>query len=193
MLNTQYLASSLRADHPAHSSVSRPDGPRKMKHTLQSRFKDDISRHLVDGCLPAGAFPESKVDIHTEYVRKSLLAQGNNPLLHIPTPDVDQSESILPRHYRSTLSQLRSGHCNNLAAYLHRVGRSASPSCPLCSSGDQTVHHLFSCPASPSDLSIIDLWQKPTRVAAYLSSHPSFSLPPLTLPRPRPPPAPTWQ
>ena len=135
--------------------------------------------------------PETKVDLHTKYTRKAILEQGNNPLLAIPTPLINKSEQELPRHYRSTLSQLRSGHCASLSSYLHRVGRSASPTCPHCGTDIQTVHHVFCCTATPTDLSFIDLWDNPTRVANFLSTHPSFSLPPLAPPRVRPPPAPS--
>ena len=99
-------------------------------------------------------------------------------------------EQCLPRHYRSTLSQLRSGHCANLEAYRHKVGRADTPACPQCKAGDQDVAHLFDCAATPTSHSIDDLWLRPHSAATFLSSHPSFSLPPLDPPLPRPPPEP---
>ena len=190
MLSTQYLASSLREEHPAKEAVSRPPGRRNKKHTLQSKHRSEIESRLVNGSLPPGAYPETKSAIHTQFVSRAITAQDNHPLLNIPTPPVDRSEQLLPRHFRSTLSQLRSGHCANLSNYLHRVGRLDSPSCPHCGNSEQTVHHLFNCFSQSTDLSISDLWLRPTRVALFLSTHPSFTLPPLSLPRPRPPPEP---
>ena len=190
MLSKQYLASALRAEHPAHEPVTRPPGRRSKKHTLQSKHLNDIAPRLVNGVLPAGAFPETKVAIHTQYVSKAIEDLGNHPLLNTPAPAIDKSETDLPRHYRSTLSQLRSGHSNNLNTYLHRVGRSATKLCPQCNNSDHTVPHLFNCPSSQTDLLVTDLWNKPKRVATFLSTHPSFNLPPLSLPGLRPPPEP---
>ena len=190
MLSAQYLASASRPDHPANEPVRRPARRREKKRTLQSRFKDDIAPHLVNGNIPNGAFPITKKAIHTKYVSQAINAQGNHPLINRPAPEVNNTEKSLPRHYRSTLSQLRSGHCANLASYLHRVGRTDSPTCPQCNNGDQTVPHLFTCTASQTDLTLNDLWLRPKRVATFLSSHPSFTLPPLDAPPPRPPPEP---
>ena len=190
MLSAQYLASASRPDHPAHEPVSRPARRRDKKKTLQSRFKDVVAPHLVNNNLPHGTYPLVKQSIHTKFVSEAISAQGNHPLLNQPAPSVNNSEQSLPRHYRSTLSQLRSGHCSNLANYQHRVGRSASPTCPLCGNGDQTVSHLFNCPASRTDLIVKDLWLRPKQVATFISSHPSFALPPLVAPPPRPPPEP---
>ena len=130
MLSAQYLASASRPNHTANEPVRRPAGRRDKKNTLQSRFTDDVDPHLVDGQLPFGAFPIAKKAIHSKYASGAINAQGNHPLLNQPTPAVNITEKSLPRHYRTTLSQLRSGHCANLASYLNRVGRSDSPSCP---------------------------------------------------------------
>ena len=190
MLSEQYLASALRPDHPAHEPVCRPARRRDKKKTLQSRFKDGIAAHLVNGSLPAGAYPEVKKEIHTKYVSNAIAAQGNHRFLNRPTPEINNNEQELPRSYRSTLSQLRSGHCVNLGSYLHQVGRAASASCPHCSREDESVPHLFNCTSAPTDLEVQDLWFRPKRVANFLSSHPSFALPPLDAPLPRPPPEP---
>lgn len=48
----------------------------------------------------------------------------------------------LPRKITSILTQLRTGHVP-LQAYLHRVGRADSPTCPLCGEDRETVFHLI--------------------------------------------------
>ena len=143
MLSAQYLASASRPDHPANEPVSRPARRRDKKKTLQSKFKDDVAPHLINGSLSHGTYPLFTKAIHTKYVSQAISAQDNHPLLNQPTPTVNSTEKSLPRHYRSTLSQLCSGHCANLANYLHRVGRSDSLACPQCGNGDQTVSPLY--------------------------------------------------
>ena len=192
MLSSHYLASALRPDHPAHEAVTRPARRRSKKDTLQSRYKDDVAPYLVDGTLPLGAFPETKNALHTKFVTQAIDAQGLHPLLNAPTPDINNTETDLPRLHRSTLSQLRSSHCQKLASYQYRVTprRADSPICPHCRQSEETVLHIFNCPSVPTDLLVGDLWLRPKRVATFLSQHPSFNLPPLDAPLPRPPPEP---
>ena len=190
MLSAQYLASALRPGHPANEPVCRPARRREKKQTLQSRQGADVAPHLVNGSMPNGAYPAVKNALHTSFVTKAIANQGNHPLLNQPTPEVNRTEKSLPRHHRTTLSQLRSGHCASLASYKHRVGRAQSPSCPECRGDVQDVPHLFNCNSVPTDLTINDLWLRPRRVASFISNHPSFTLPPLVTPPPRPPPEP---
>ena len=190
MLSAQFLASALRVDHPAHEPVSRPAQRRDKKKSLQSRFLNHVAPHLINGSLPRGAFPATKSAIHTDFVSQSIASHGNHPLLNVPAPAIHSSESRLPRSHRSTLSQLRSGHCAKLQSYLHRTDKADLPTCPHCKASDETVQHIFDCPSFPTDLSPSDLWSRPTRVASFLSSHLSFSLSPLDPLRDRPPPEP---
>ena len=140
--------------------------------------------------MPPQAYPAAKTSIHTQFVANAIGSQGNHPLLNRPTPAVKRTEKTLPRHFRATLSQLRSGYCANLEAYRHRVGRADTPACPQCKASDQDVAHLFECAAVPTNLSTDDLWLRPRSVATFLQTHPSFTLPPLDAPLPRPPPEP---
>ena len=98
MLSAQYLAIASRPDHPAHEPVRRPARRRDKKKTLQARFKDDVSPHLVNGNLPHGTYPLVKKSIHTKYVSEAINKQGNHPLLNQPTPTVNITEQQLPRH-----------------------------------------------------------------------------------------------
>ncbi len=45
--------------------------------------------------------------IHTDCVKTCINNQSVNPVLNEPAPSIDKTEHELPRHTRSTLSQLR--------------------------------------------------------------------------------------
>jgi len=44
-----------------------------------------------------------------------------------------------------TVAQLRTGHSPLLAAYLHRIGRRDSATCPHCNGADETAENLVGC------------------------------------------------
>jgi ribonuclease HI len=53
----------------------------------------------------------------------------------------------LAKTHTSILTQLRTGHVG-LNQHLHRIGKAASPTCPLCRRHNETVmHYLLHCPA----------------------------------------------
>ena len=96
-------------------------------------------------------------------------------MLQEPAPQISPEELTLPWAYRTTLSQLRSGHCIALIDFRAAIGLIADPSCTACGSrGLYTVLHLFSCPAHPTELVPRDLWELPIQAALFLSSIPSF-------------------
>ena len=114
-----------------------------------------------------------------------------NHVLQEPNPQMSPEELTLPRVYRTTLLQLRSGHCIALFDFRAAIGLIADPSCTACGSrGLHTVLHLFSCPAHPTELVPLDLWERPIQAALFLSFIPSFhhlcALPPPPL---EPPPS----
>ena len=102
----------------------------------------------------------------------------------------------LPQKSRTTLAQLRSGHCAQLRDFQLRLGKINDETCPDCELFPQNVKHLFECPAKPTMLSVTDLWDNPVEVVDHLRSSPSFNhLPQIVSPprrhqRPRPPAAP---
>ena len=190
LLAAQYLASAMRENHPMFETVTSLDGPRSIRHTLQSRFYGDIAPYLDDGIVQPGRYNDIKDQIHADYVRQSISARQPNPVLGARAPPVHRSEARLPRAYRSTTAQLRSGYSSSLNNYLVRVGRADTSICPRCNLDVHSPSHLFSCPRDRTHLNPVDLWLQPRDSASFLSSHPSFShLPPLP-PSPRPPPRP---
>jgi hypothetical protein len=62
--------------------------------------------------------------------------------------------------------------------------------CPLCRVSPHTSQHLFECPASPTNLTLLDLWKRPRDVVNYLRTLYSFNHLPPNPSTPRPPPEP---
>ena len=195
MLSSQYLASTLRPDHPSHAVVTAPGGPRDKKKTLYSRCIQHVAPYLTNGVLDPANYKKTIDAIHTSFVAAAIARQKPNRLLEATPPEVSKSELTLLRPHRTTLTQLRSNKCMKLNDTLHRFNRAPSAVCPECRYRRQTVSHLFNCdafPTTPPDLCVRDTWKNPVLVTNFLVTHPSFSSLPLPPdpPPPRPPPEP---
>ena len=190
LISTQFLARALQPTHPSHPYVTTPPGPRNMKNTLQSLFLHQVQPYLVDGILPPNTYRDTISSLHFEAVDRVVGSLQPNRVLGTEPPPVAAEELLLPRPYRSILSQLRSGYCLALNSYLERVGRAPSDLCPSCHTSPHTTSHIFTCTAHPTTLSPRDLWERPCLTSTFLSSLPFFDLPPLPPPPPEPPPLP---
>ena len=189
LLNTQFLASALRTEHPSHGVVTTDSGPRCMKHTLQSRYSVHLTPYLDDeGLIDPNYYRSTLKEIHTDTVNHSIASLGPSKTLGVIPPSICPSESSLLRPYRTTLSQLRSGYCSRLGSYLQCIGRADDGSCPECGGDEHTSSHIFNCPSHPTELTLSDLWVRPLEAAAFVASLGAFQdLPPL---EDHPPPVP---
>ena len=62
---------------------------------------------------------------------------------------VQKNDKVLKtRKDAALISQLRSGHCLNLAHYKNRLDDKTSPTCPACEEEEETVSHWLKCPAT---------------------------------------------
>ena len=193
MLCRQFLASSLRPLHPSYHYVTQASGPRASQRvpTLQSRFLPDIEQYLTNNQTPPEQYKRIIKAIHTTTVESYMRAAPPNKVLNVAPPEIDDAEGGLPRNFRTTLSQLRSGYCSRLQDYRHRVGLADSDMCPECGRAPHTVRHLFECEVHPTDLTPVDLWVCPIEVASLISGMSAFEdLPPLEPPVVPPPPEP---
>ena len=193
MLCKQFLAGSLRRSHPSYQYVTQPSGPRAGQRvpTLQSRYLPEIQHFLTNGQTPPDDYKQIIKSIHTATVESYLSNAPPNKVLNVAPPEISVEEDGLPRYFRTTLSQLRSGYCSRLLDYRHRVGFSTTDVCPECGQAPHTVRHLFECEAHPTTLSLEDLWTHPVEVASLISGMDAFEdLPPLEPPVPPPPPEP---
>ena len=192
VLCAQFLAGALRPAHPSHALVTQDPGPRSRIPLLQTTFWSAVTGYLGDGGVADPDMHRFTISgIHTAAVAAHLANRDRSKVLLRQAPSISLAESALPRYYRTTLSQLRSGQCSRLNSYRHAIGIADTDRCPGCGAAPDTVHHLFSCPAAPTDLSVEDLWSRPVEVAQYIAALPAFeSLPALEVREPRPPPEP---
>jgi len=82
--------------------------------------------------------------------------------VHRVFTDMEHPHRCWPRDWTRdqcvTVAQLRTGHSPLLAAYLHRIKRRDSATCPQCNSADKTAEHLvLQCPAH--DQALRESWQ----------------------------------
>ena len=151
---------------PGHSSLPGND-------TADALAKSGAS-------LPSAA-PQCLSSLKSSF-RQSLYSSWRtsvtSSLIPSQIPKVASEELSLPRSVRCHLSRLRcNGHSLLLNSYLRRIGRSISPCCPLCDSGNHDTSHLLtSCPSLSStrvaifgpSASNFDLWARPWGVARLL-------------------------
>ena len=192
MLCSQFLAGALRPTHPSLALVTQDPGPRPRIPLLQSAFRQGIAEFLEDdGTADPSCHRSTISGIHTAAVASHLANRSVNKVLLRQAPRISPSETTLPRHFRTTLSQLRAGQCSRLNSYRQAIGISDTALCPECNAAPHTTDHIFACPAAPTDLTVEDLWHRPEEVARHLASLSAFaSLPPLDEQEPRPPPEP---
>ena len=189
MLCSQFLLGALRRSHPSNAVVSADPGPRSIRSTLRSRFLPSVQPFLQDGSTPDSTYRSSLNAIHSGAVADATAAAAPNRVLGRAPPPVDSEEVLLPRHYRTTLAQLRTGFSSAMGDYIAKINSTETPPCPECGEGEHTVSHLFDCGTRPTHLSAVDLWERPRQVADFLSSLSAFAhLPPLPPPPPQPPP-----
>ena len=103
LLSEQYLVKCLGEEHMCH--ITRDPPPRQIKHTLNTRHLHKVQPLLAD------TEKDSLMAIHTEAVAKAKRAMKDNRVLDDHPPSISSVETNLRRPQRTTLSQLRSGHC----------------------------------------------------------------------------------
>ena len=99
--------------------------------------------------------------IHTMTVNQAVTSLGRKLVLDDRPPAINISEKELTRKERTTLVQLRSGHCRLLGFYKSRISKDVSLDvCADCGKTPHDVKHLFNCPAHPTTMTPSDLCNK---------------------------------
>jgi hypothetical protein len=187
MVCAQFLASASTATHTSNATVHLPTGDRPgRKATLCSPASAMWCNHILLTAYFLRFHLKEPSNLSTPTQFTANKRRSNNKLLDGPPPDIDPSEKTLPRTSRCTLTQLRSRKCKDLKSYQHQIGSSPDDLCPACHGTSHTTAHLFSYPALPTDLGVLDLWRGPREATYFLRTSTSFT----HLPHPDPPPEP---
>ena len=170
LLATQFVTQSLEPHHPCHHLTIRPPPPRFGEvHNIRDPFirYGQTARDALHAAQ--GNVKNALTNLHTEAVNRARDSYRDNRVLGRRPPTISSKEKGLPRHSRTLLAQLRSGHCPKLKDYQHRINPATANICPDCGIGPHDVRHLFTCPAHRVSFHPIDLWRDPPRAAGELS------------------------
>ena len=108
--------------------------------------------------------------IHTMAVNQAVTSPRKNVVLDDRPPLTNISEKELTRRERTTLAQLRSGHCRLIGSYKSRISEDASLDiCAYCGKTPHDVKHLYYCPDYPTTMTPLDLWNRPVDAIRQLS------------------------
>ena len=121
LLSAQYLVQCLDPDHICHIVTTMDDPPCQMKHTLHTRHYPTVQPLL------AATNKEAFQAVYTDSVTRAINSQQPNRVLHNRPPPISLEEDTLRRPQRTTLSQLRSGHCRLLNFYQNRLKSTVDP------------------------------------------------------------------
>jgi hypothetical protein len=171
LLSTQFLARCRQENHPCYAAVTHPMPPRLMRQSIQQRHNPSVQSVLDEGLSVNEPTHRKAISnrLHTKAVSHAIMSCKKNLVLNEHPPPVHQSEELLPRNTRCKLAQLRSGECNLLQTWQHRVNENIPDNCPRCNLEPDTTQHLFNCTATPMQLQPIDLWLQPVEAARALS------------------------
>ena len=165
LLSAQHLARYLEPENVNNSITTRDTPKRWMKETLFTRHRRTVAPMMIAKDRKA-----TLQAIHTKAVNQAVTSQRRNVVLDDRPPLINISETELTRKERTTLAQLRSGHCRLLGSYKSRISKDAS--LDVCADRGKTPHYvkyLFNCPAHPTTLTPSDLWNRPVDAIRELS------------------------
>ena len=124
LLSVQYLVQCLDTENVCHHITKMDLPPREMKETIFTRHYQTV--------LPLLANNRKDIlqALHTSFVNTAIGNMKDNRVLNNRPPSFNDMEPLLPRRQRTTVTQLRSGHCTLLNSYKRRLKQRDSSSCP---------------------------------------------------------------
>ena len=165
LLSAQYLARCLKPANVNISITTREPPKRIMKETLFTRH-----RSAVEPLMIAKDRKTTLQAIHPMAVNQAVTSLGRNVVLDDRPTAINISQKELTRKERTTLAQLRSGHCRLLGSYKSRISKDVSLNvCADCGKTPHDVKHLFNCPTHPTTMAPSVLWNRPVDAIRELS------------------------
>ena len=114
LLSAQYLVQCLDTENVCHHITKMDLPPREMKETIFTRHYQTVLPLLANNRK------DTLQALHTSFVNTAIGNMKDNRVLNSRPPSINDEETLLQRRQRTTLSQLRSGHCKLLNSYKKR-------------------------------------------------------------------------
>ena len=165
LLSKQFLLATHLPGHPGQKHLDRPPPPRDMKLTIM-HSKDEMTPYLP--ITNKKTLKTGMNKLHTKAVAAAKASYKPNRVLNQSPPEINKTETTLPRQARTKLAQLRSGFSNLANQFRNRLDPNIPNICPDCKKTPHDVKHIFNCKKNPTNLRPIDLWKKPVEVAKFL-------------------------
>ena len=146
LLSAQYLVQCLDTDNACHHITKMDLPPREMKDTIFTRHYQTVLPLLANNRK------DTLQALHTSYVSTAIGNMKDNRVLNNGPISINDEATLLARRQRTTLSQLRSGHCKLLIFYKKRLKQCDSSSCPDCGMDPRDVPCCFCCLPTPMTL-----------------------------------------
>ena len=124
LLSAQYLVQCLDTENVCHHITKMDLPPREMKETIFTRHYQTVLPLLANNRK------DTLQALHTSFVNTAIGNMKDNRVLNSRPPSINDEETLLQRRQRTTLSQLRSGHCKLMNSYKNRLKQSDSSRCP---------------------------------------------------------------
>ena len=163
LLSAQYLVQCLDTENVCDHITKIDLPPREMKETIFTRHYQTVLPLLANNRK------DTVQALYSSFVNTAIDNMKDNRVHNNRPPPINDEETLLSRRQRTTLSQLRSGHCKLLNSYKKRLEQSDYSSCPDCGMDPQDVPHLFNCTTHPNDRSHVNLWDKPVETIRELN------------------------
>ena len=151
LLSAQYLVPGVDTEIVCHHITKMDEPPREMKETIFTRHKQTVLPLL------ANSKKDTLQAIHTSFVNRAIDNMRDNRVLNNRPPPINDEETSFPETVNSGIPTKRDRSKLTLQ------------SCPDCGIDPHDVHHLVNCMDHPTDLSPVNLWDKPVKTIGELS------------------------
>ena len=108
LLSAQYLVQGWDTENVCHHMTKMDLPPRQMKESIFTRHYQTVLTLLANNRK------DTLQILHTSFVNTAIGNMKDNRVFNNRPPSINDEETLLSRRQRTTLSQLRSGHCKLL-------------------------------------------------------------------------------